>query len=309
MASLVNLKKTTAKNRLFRENSPLWGYLFILPNFLSFLIFMAIPICYGLFISFHEWDLLNVPVWVGVKNYVTLFTKDKLFKQSLLNTLLYSLYTIPVGLCCSLGLAVMLNSKRLRGVNFFRSVFFLPHVCTLAAVALVWKWFYNADFGVLNYLLSFVGIPAQKWLSDRNLALPAIAFMMIWKGAGYNMVIILAGLQGIPRYLYEAASLDGANSWQQFRKITVPLLMPTLFFILITLTINSFQVFDSVMVMTKGGPANTTTVYNYYLYQNAFSYFKMGYASAMGYILFAMVFIVTLLQMKFMGKRVSYEIG
>lgn len=297
------------KKSIFRENSPLWGYLFILPNFLSFCVFMVFPIIFSFCMSFTDWDLLSAPKWVGLKNYVTMFTRDKLFLQSLGNTLMYSLYTIPIGLACSLGLAVLLNSKRIRGVNFFRSIFFLPHVCMLAGVALVWKWFYNADFGVLNYFLNLVGIPSQKWLSNRNLALPSIAIMSIWKSAGYNMVIILAGLQGIPGYLYEAASLDGATGFRQFRSITLPLLMPTLFYILITSTISSFQVFDAVMVMTKGGPANATMVYNFYLYQNAFTYFKMGYASAMGYVLFMLIFAVTLIQMKVMGKRVSYEIG
>lgn len=297
------------KRSLFRENSPLWGYLFIMPNFLSFLVFMVFPIVFSFCMSFTNWDLLSDAKFIGFDNYVKLFTKDTMFLKSLGNTLLYSVYTIPLGMMCSLGLAVLLNSKRIRGVNFFRSVFFLPHVCMLAGVALVWKWFYNADFGVLNYILEVLDLPPQKWLTDRNLALPSIAIMAVWKSAGYNMVIILAGLQGIPRYLYEAASLDGATGFHQFWSITLPLLMPTLFYILITSTISSFQVFDAVMVMTKGGPANATMVYNYYLYQNAFTYFKMGYASAMGYILFMMIFVVTLLQMKVMGKRVSYEIG
>lgn len=302
-------KQPPTKRSIFRENSPLWGYMFILPNFLSFLVFMVFPIIFSFGMSFTDWDLLSSPNFVGISNYIKLFTKDTLFKKSLANTLLYSLYTIPLGMACSLGLAVLLNSKRLRCVSFFRSVFFLPHVCMLAAVALVWKWFYNADFGILNYLLDIVGIPPQKWLTDRNLALPSIAIMSVWKSAGYNMVIILAGLQGIPRYLYEAASLDGATGFRQFWSITVPLLMPTLFYILITATIGSFQVFDAVMVMTKGGPANATMVYNYYLYQNAFTYFKMGYASAMGYILFMIIMVVTLIQMKVMGKRVSYELA
>lgn len=297
------------KRRMFRENSPVWGYLFILPNFLSFIVFMVIPIVTSLYLSFTEWDLLNDPKWVGLKNYVTLLTRDKLFRTSLVNTLLYSLYTIPVGLACSLGLALVVNSKLIRGTTFFRSVFFLPNVCTLAAVALVWKWFYNADFGILNYLMGLFGLPPQKWLTNRALALPSIAVMSVWKSAGYNMVIILAGLQGIPKYLYESAELDGAVGWKRFWHITFPMLTPTLFFILIMATIGSFQVFDAVMVMTQGGPANTTMVYNYYLYQNAFSYFKMGYASAMAYVLFIMIFIITILQVRLMGQRVSYEIG
>ncbi|MBR0463830.1 MAG: sugar ABC transporter permease [Clostridia bacterium] len=297
-----------SKKKPLRENSPLWGYLFILPNFLSVIVFVLIPIVASLYLSFTDWDLLNKAHWVGVSNYVKLITKDRLFKTSLLNTVLYAVYTIPIGVSLSLILALLLNSRLMVCKTFFRSVFFLPHVCTLAAVALVWKWFYNAEFGILNYILESVGLPGQKWLSDRNLALPSIAAMSIWKSAGYNMVILVAGLQGIPSYLYEAADLDGARGFTRFRYITFPMLMPSLFFIMITATIGSFQVFDSVMVMTRGGPANQTLVYNYYLYQNAFQNFKMGYASAMAYILFIIIVVITILQFKLMGKRVSYDL-
>ena len=297
-----------SKKKPLRENSPLWGYLFILPNFLSVIVFVLIPIVASLYLSFTDWDLLNKAHWVGVSNYVKLITKDRLFKTSLLNTVLYAVYTIPIGVSLSLILALLLNSRLMVCKTFFRSVFFLPHVCTLAAVALVWKWFYNAEFGILNYILESVGLPGQKWLSDRNLALPSIAAMSIWKSAGYNMVILVAGLQGIPSYLYEAADLDGARGFTRFRYITFPMLMPSLFFITITATIGSFQVFDSVMVMTRGGPANQTLVYNYYLYQNAFQNFKMGYASAMAYILFIIIVVITILQFKLMGKRVSYDL-
>ena len=217
---------------LFRENSQIWGYIFILPNFLAFVVFMIIPIITSLYLSFSEWDLLTDPKWVGVSNYVKLVTRDRLFMSSLINTLMYSVYTIPLGICVSLCLALALNSRLVRGRTFFRAVFFLPHVCTMAAVALVWKWFYNAEFGILNYLLGLVGIPGQKWLTNRQLALPSIALMAVWKSAGYNMVIILAGLQGIPGFLFEAAELDGAVGFKRFRNITFPLLTPTLFFIL-----------------------------------------------------------------------------
>ena len=306
---MVTTPSTPRRKPIFRENSQIWGYIFILPNFLAFVVFMVIPIITSLYLSFTEWDLLTEPIWVGVSNYVKLVTRDRLFMSSLTNTLMYSVYTIPLGIAMSLGLALVLNSRLITGRTFFRSVFFLPHVCTLAAVALVWKWFYNAEFGILNYLLGLVGIPGQKWLTNRQLALPSIAIMAVWKSAGYNMVIILAGLQGIPSFLYEAAELDGAVGVKRFWHITFPLLTPTLFFILIVSTIGSFQVFDAIMVMTQGGPANTTIVYNYYLYQNAFQYFKMGYASAMAYILFLMIFLITLVQVRLMGQRVAYEAG
>ena len=306
---MVSTPPTKKRKPIFRENSSIWGYIFILPNFIAFLVFMVVPIITSFYLSLTDWDLLTDPKWVGISNYVKLITRDRLFMSSLINTLMYSVYTIPFGIFVSLCLALALNGRLVRGRTFFRSVFFLPHVCTMAAVALVWKWFYNAEFGILNYLLGLVGIQGQKWLTNRQLALPSIAVMAVWKSAGYNMVIILAGLQGIPGFLYEAAELDGAMGFKRFWYITFPLLTPTLFFILIVSTIASFQVFDAIMVMTQGGPANTTIVYNYLLYQNAFMNFRMGYASAMAYILFFMIFVVTLLQIRLMGQSVAYEAG
>ncbi len=291
----------------YRKRNMIAGYLFIAPNLLSILIFVAGPVLAGLILSFMKWDLLSPPVWTGLTNYSTMLTDDNLFWKSLWNSLYYSILTIPVGIAVSLILAVLVN-RQMRGINFFKSMLFLPVVSSITAIALVWKWLYNPEFGILNYLLELVRLPALDWLNDPRLAMPSIALMSIWKGMGYNMVILLAGLKGIPRQLYEAASIDGASGWRSFRDITIPLLAPALFFVFVTSTIGALQVFGEIYVMTDGGPANATMVFNYHLYQNAFIWFKMGYASALGYFLFLVILLLTLVQLRFMGKKVNYDL-
>jgi len=218
------------------------------------------------------------------------------------------LLTVPAGMAVALALALAMNQP-LRGIRIYRTVYFIPVVCSSVAVALVWKWFYNTEFGVLNWVLSLVGIPPQGWITTSRWAMPAIALTVIWKSMGYNMVIFLAGLQDIPQHLYEAAAIDGAASWARFRYITLPLLTPQLFFVLVISVIGSFQAFDMVYVMTGGGPGNATQVYNYYIWQNAFQFFKMGYASALAYILFAIIFLITLVQVRYLGRRTYFELG
>jgi len=284
------------------------GYAFIAPNFLAFLIFVAGPVVAGLFISFSEWDLLSPPKWVALQNYVDLLTNDRLFWLSLGHTIYYALLTVPAGIVISLALALLLN-QGLFGTRVYRTLFFIPVVASSIAVALVWKWFYNGEFGVLNWLLSWFRIPPQNWLTNSQLAMPAIALTVIWKTMGYNMVIFLAGLQDVPQSLLEAAAIDGANSRQRFWSVTLPLLRPQLFFVLVVSLIGAFQAFDMVYVMTAGGPGNATLVYNYYIWQNAFQFFKMGYASAMAYILFLLIFVITLFQVRYLGKRAYYELG
>ena len=284
------------------------GYAFISPNFIAFLIFVAGPVIAGLILSFTEWDLLSDPVFVGIDNYQTLLTDDALFWKSMGNTVYYSVLTVPTGIVVSLGLALMLNQP-LQGVRFYRSLYFIPVVSSSVAVALVWKWFYNAEFGVLNWLLDLVNLPPQNWLTDQSWAMPSVAITVIWKTMGYNMVIFLAGLQDVPKSLHEAAAIDGANAWKRFWYITLPLLRPHLFFVMVVSIIGSFQAFDLVYVMTGGGPGNATLVYNYHIWQNAFQFFKMGYASAMAYILFLLIFVITLVQVRYLGRRTYYEMG
>lgn len=284
------------------------GYAFITPNFLAFLIFVAGPVLAGLMLSFTEWDLLTAPQWVGLQNYKKLLTDDKLFWLSLWHTIYYALLTVPVGIVVSLLLAVLLN-QGLFGTRLYRTLFFIPVVSSSVAVALVWKWFYNGEFGVLNWLLSWVNLPPQNWITDSDWAMPSVALTVIWKNMGYNMVILLAGLQDVPTSLHEAAAIDGANSRQRFWSITLPLLRPHLFFVMVVSLIGAFQAFDMVYVMTDGGPGNATLVYNYYIWQNAFQFFKMGYASALAYVLFFLIFVVSLLQVRYLGERAYYELG
>ncbi|MCX7918329.1 MAG: extracellular solute-binding protein [bacterium] len=288
------------------------GYLFIAPWLLGFLIFIVGPIIASFLLSFTEYDILSSPHWVGLKNYKTLFT-DPLFKKSLFNTVYYVSFTVPLGLVFSLFLAMLLNNK-IRGIYIFRVIYYLPAVTSGVAISLLWRWLYNPDVGLINYVLSWFGIPALGWLTSPTWALPAIIIMAIWSFVGGPMIIYLAGLQGIPEHLYESAEIDGANFWHKFRYVTIPMLSPTIFFNLIIGIINSFQVFTSVYVMTgtagviePGGPANSTLVYILYLYQNAFRYLAMGNACAMAWILFLIILGLTILNFKVAQHWVHYE--
>lgn len=291
----------------FKRRDGLAAALFLAPNMIGLIVFIVIPVIAGLAISFTDWDMLSAPEFIGIDNYIELLTDDPLFWHTLKNTVLYSLIVIPGGMIASLGLAVALNGK-IKGVGIYRTIYFLPYVCSTVAIALVWRWIYQPDFGVLNAILSSIGLPRFGWLTDRNMALISVALVAIWHSMGYNMVIFLAGLKSIPPTYYEAAQIDGASPWQRFRFITFPLLTPTIFFVLTISLIASFQVFGLVYVMTDGGPGDSTQVYVFYLWQNAFSFFKMGYASAMAYILFIIMLLITLVQVRLLGRRVNYDI-
>ncbi|MBN2625322.1 MAG: sugar ABC transporter permease [Spirochaetales bacterium] len=286
------------------QSNNFWAFIFLAPNLLGFLAFLLIPVVASFGLSFVEWDLLSPMKWVGFKNYIGLF-HDQVFLRVLWNTVYYTLGTVPVGIALSLLLAIALN-KKLRGMKIYRALYFLPVISSYVAVAVVWQWLYNAEFGLLNYLLSLIGIRGPSWLSSTKWAMPAVMVTSIWKQLGFNMLLFLAGLQGIPSTYYEAAEIDGAGKWTQFSRITVPLLSSTTFFVVVMSIINSFQVFDQVFIMTEGGPARSTSVLVHYLYQNAFEYFKMGNASAIAYILFFLVFLITMLQMKFSDNWVIY---
>jgi len=294
------------KQSTLRRQEHIIGYLFIIPNFLGVTVFVLLPVIAGLVISFTKWDLLTSPIWTGINNYRQLFY-DPLFWKGLKNSAYYSLLTVPTGIAVSLLLALLVNIP-LKGINIFRTIYFVPVVTSITAISLVWKWLYNPEFGILNFILDKFGLPPQQWLNDVKLAMPCIALMSIWRGMGYNMVIFLAGIKAIPTQLYEAAKIDGANRFQMLWRITLPLLRPTLFFVLVMSIISSLQVFGEIYVMTDGGPGNATLTYNYFLYQNAFLWFKMGYAASLGYILFLIIFILTLIQFKVLGSRVSYEV-
>ena len=282
--------------------------IFLTPNMIGLVVFIVIPVIAGFVISFTDWDMLSTPEFIGIDNYVELLTDDPLFWLTLKNTIVYSLFVIPGSIVVSLALALALNT-RIKGVGIYRTIYFLPYISSTIAISLVWKWIMHPDFGILNGFLGVFGVPKLGWLQDRSMALFSVALVAIWHSAGYNMTIFLAGLKGIPQSYYEAAEIDGASYWQRFRHITLPLLTPTLFFVLIISLIGSFQVFNLVYIMTEGGPGNSTQVYVYYLWENAFSFFRMGYASAMAYILFLIMLVITLFQVRLLGRRVNYDIA
>jgi multiple sugar transport system permease protein len=282
------------------------AWAFLLPNLLGFLVFTFLPVLAALLISFTAWDLLRPPTWVGLDNYLRL-AQDPLFHRVLRNTLLYVLGTVPVQMVLALLVALALN-QRLPGQTFFRTAYFMPVVASTVAVALVWRWIFHADFGLLNSFLYMVGVDnPPNWLSSTRWALPAIIIMSIWQQIGFSMVLFLAGLQGVPASLHEAAKIDGGNAWQRFWSITLPMLSSTTFFVLVISIINSFQVFDQAFIMTEGGPANATNTLVFNIYRYAFQFFQMGYAAAMAWVLFAIIFVVTLLQFRYQRQWVHYE--
>lgn len=275
-----------------------------MPNLIGFLIFIGIPIIASLGISFTEWDLLSEPEWVGFENYQSLW-EDPAFWAALWHTFYFIIGYIPLVMVGALGIALILNQK-VKGITFFRAAYFIPVVSSWVAVSLIWKWLFNPSYGLVNYALSLIGITGPAWLHDPNWAMPAIILTSVWKDLGFVMVIYLAGLQGISKSYYEAADMDGASSWRKFWHITLPLLAPTTFFVTVISLINSFQVFDQVMIMTEGGPAGSTSVIVERIYNHAFRYFEMGYASAISWVLFFIIFAITLLQIRIQKRMVGH---
>jgi len=288
-----------------KQKTALMAYIFILPQIIGMFCFILGPMVGSLVISFSRWNLVDPPQWVGFENFGIQF-RNPLFWKVVLNTVYYSFVSVPLGIVVSLGLALVLNQK-IKGVTWYRSVYFAPVVTPMVAVALVWSWLYNPDFGAINTVLNYVGIEGPKWLADTTWAMPSIIIMSIWKSLGFNMVIFLAGLQDIPEQLYEVAGLDGANRWHKFRNITLPMLSPTIFFVMIISVISSFQVFSQIYIMTGGGPANSTNVIVLHIYDLAFRYWKMGEGCVVGWVLFTIVLLFTLIQFGLSKRWVYYE--
>ncbi len=283
------------------------AYILILPTIIGLIVFTASPVLASLYYSFTRWNLLSTPKWQGFDNYIELLTEDPLFWITIKNTGFYVLGTVPTGTVLALLLAIALNQK-IRFVAVFRTIYFLPVVSSVVAISVLWLWLYQSDFGLVNELLRALGFRGVRWLSSVTWAMPAIIIMSIWHGLGYNIVIFIAGLQGIPQDYYEAATVDGANSWHKFVNITIPLLSPVTFFVLTLSVINSFQVFAQAYVMTRGGPVNATKTIVYYLFQQGFENFHMGYASALAYVLFVIIVSLTLFQFWFQKRWVHYEL-
>jgi len=280
-------------------------YLCISPWIAGFLIFTAGPIVASLFFSFCNYDVVTPPNWVGIQNYKRLIS-DPLFWQSLKVTSYFSLVSVPLGIALSLIIAILLN-QNIKGLTWFRTIYYMPSVISGVAVALLWMWIFNPEFGVLNFLLwKLFHIQGPAWLMSEEWVIPALIIMSLW-GIGGDIVIYLAGLQGIPTELYEAAEIDGANSFNKFLNITIPMMSPVLLFTLIMGIINSFQVFTQAYVMTRGGPHYASLFYVLYIYQNAFQFFSMGYASALSWILFLIILALTFLIFKSSPLWVYYE--
>ncbi len=279
-------------------------YIFMLPVILGLLLFYLGPMIASLYFSLTDYDMLSSAEWVGAANYQELLDDD-LFWKSLRVTVLYSAVSVPLVLLLALGLALLLNQK-FAGVTFFRTAFYLPTVMSGVAVATLWKWIFNTDYGILNLLLDKIGIRGPAWLVDEQWAIWALILTSLWT-AGGSMLIFLAGLQSIPADLYEAAAIDGAGIWSKFRNITVPLLSHVTFFNLILGVIGALQVFTEGFVLTRGGPNNSTLLLSIYLYRNAFEYLKMGYASALAWVMFLIVLVLTLLVFRSAPMWVHYQ--
>ena len=282
------------------DNDKTLAWIFILPALVGTLIFIAIPVLFSFGLSFTKWDLLNPIEFVGFENYKQLF-QNQLFYKILANTVVFAISTSILGVIIPLILADILNNK-IRGSEFFKSAYFLPFITPMIVIGIVWGWIFDPNIGVLNKILH----TNIAWLYDSNFALPAIIIVSVWKLIGYNMIIFLSGFSSVSNSVYEAGKIDGANAVKSFINITLPLLSPTIFFVIIITAVSSFQVFDLVYVMTEGGPFDSTNVLVYSIYKNAFEYFKVGQASAIAYVLFAIIFLLTLIQW-IIRKKIVYN--
>jgi multiple sugar transport system permease protein len=288
-----------------------WSFLFIAPAIFLFFVFVVGPLIASFYWSFTEYDAIHAPRWVGLDNYRNIFFNDPRFWKSIRNTIFYCVGVIPPGVVLSLLLAIAVDQS-IKGKNFFLVIYFIPSVTSVIALSVIWKWlFAGGKYGLINCLLILLGFKPVDWLMSPTWTLPAIMIMSIWASIGYNMILFLAGLQTIPTTVYEAADIDGANWWDKFWCITLPLLKPTMVFVVIMGFIASFQVFERIYIMTEtefgiGGVLDSALTVVAYLYDMGFRKFQMGYASALGYIVFAVVFAITIINIKFVKTKVEY---
>jgi multiple sugar transport system permease protein len=297
-------RKWLPRNRLLLKEYIAF-YLFASPWLLGLLLFALGPTIVSFVLSFTDYPVIVAPKWIGVANYLTMFTDDDLVWQALKVTLFYSIGAVPLGLTISFLLALLMN-QGIYGVRYFRTLYYLPAIISGVPVALVWMWVLNPDFGLVNNALRIVGIEGPKWLFSREWVIPSFILMSLWN-VGAPMVIFLAGLQGIPAHLYEAAEIDGAGMLPKFRHITLPMMSPVILFNLVLGIISSFQTFTPAYIMTKGGPANASLFYGLFLYNNAFKWFKMGYASALAWLMFLIILSLTLMVFRSSANWVYYE--
>jgi len=276
-------------------------YLFLLPNIILYLLVRLIPFASTIVLSFTDWQLIGSPNFIGLKNFVDMFNYP-VFWKAFRNTLMFAVYSVPPSIILGLLMAVLVN-RDLPGMKLFRGLYFLPYVTSIVFVAVIWRWLFSTDTGLINALLNRIGVSSVPWLSSPKWALLSLAIVAVWQNVSFNMLVFLAGLQGIGSDVYEAAVIDGANSVQTFLYMTVPLLRPTMTVSAIMTTINSFQVFDLAYVMTQGGPLDSTYTLVYYLYDFGFRYMEMGHASAVAVVLFLMIFSLSIVQRLLLRER------
>lgn len=286
------------------QRQTLLGYALILPSMTVFLAFYLYPVIYSLYLSFFNWDMMMPKRFIGLQNYQDLLDSAE-FQEVLRNTLTYSLGVVVLTMCIGLALALLLNTRTLLS-SVFQACIFTSYIVSWVAVSLLWIWILDPQYGLLNYLAGFLGMPPADWLGNHRIALWSLVGVTVWKVIGYPVVIFLAGLQSISQDYYEAASLDGAGAWHQFRYITWPLLTPTTVFLFITLTIATFQGFDIVNIMTQGGPVHSTSIYVFFIYEQAFHYFRIGRASAAVIICFGLILALTYAQHRLFRRNLHY---
>lgn len=301
-AAPAALRQRRAKGLSGTQREAVAGYAFLAPGLIMFLVFTLGPALFSLFVGFTRWNGLNDPVWTGLDNYVQL-AHDPRFLTSVWNTTYFTVLFVVMVVVTSTALALLLN-RRIMGTSVVRFLWLLPFVTDMISVSMVWTWLYHLRFGVINYLLGFIGVPPQAWLGDPRLAMLSLVILSVWRWTGYYAIIILAGLQGIPTSLYEAALIDGASRRQMTLRITLPLLTPTIFLVVVTSMMSSFQVFEQMWVMTKGGPNDSTISVAMFLYIQGFQFLNMGYASAVAWVLFLIIFVLTVINWKVRSRWV-----
>lgn len=312
VAKSMTLQEKERKSQVFRRRGDhyqrreaIWGFLFTLPAILGFFLWQFGPMVANIAIGFTDWQIINDPEWIGWDNYTKLLRDDRLFIKSAQVTVTYTLMSVPLSILFAFGLAVLLNQK-IRGLPFFRTVFYLPSIVPVVASSFLWLWLFNPDFGLLNALLRPLGFPKLQWIFSSSTVLPSLTLMSLW-GIGGMMIIFLAGLQGIPDHLYEAVDIDGGNRWHKLWYVTAPLMTPVIFFNFILSMISTLQTFTQGYIVTEGGPNNASLFYNLYLYRKAFSQLQMGYASAQATILFIVIGVMTFFIFRTSGFWVFYE--
>jgi multiple sugar transport system permease protein len=303
----VGLAAARPASRRSMSRDGLWVLVFLGPNLVLFLVFTAFPVVFGFFLSFSHWNVIEPMQFVGLRNYARFFLEDPLAGKVVFNTIYFTLGTLPLSIIIPLGFALLLN-RPIRLLGLWRGLYYLPLVTSSVAVAVVWKWLYAKQFGLINAALGGLGVPPQDWLFNETLVMPAIIVVAIWGSIPLKIIFFLAALQSVPQEIYEAAEIDGAGSWAKFREVTWPLISPTTFFLII-ISVTGLMVggFDLVWVMTQGGPLNASNLVVIHIFRNAFVYYDMGYASAMAYMLFLVVLVFTIIQWRFQDRWVHYN--